>query len=71
MLDIYYLRETPEVWEIFGWASRDQRIRPRSWGEKKKSKRKGRKFYRVQEKMLLRAEFEGGAALNAGAILRG
>lgn len=32
MLDIYYLRETPEAWEIFGWASRDQRIRPGSWG---------------------------------------
>lgn len=36
MLDIYYWRETPEAWEIFGWASRDQRIRPRSWGGKKK-----------------------------------
>lgn len=70
MLDIYYLRETPEAWEIFGWASRDQRIRPGSWWGGK-SKRKGRKFYRDQEKMLLRVEFEGGAALNAGAILRG
>jgi len=34
MLDIDYLRESPETWEIFGQPSKDQGIRPRSWGKK-------------------------------------
>lgn len=49
MVNIHYLRESPGTWEIVGHPSRDQRIRPRSWRGKKKSKRKGRKFYRDQE----------------------
>lgn len=63
-LDIYYLRESPGTLEIFGQPSRDQTIRPRSWGKNILKERE-------ENSTEIRKEDRGGVALNAGAILRG
>lgn len=68
MLDIQYLRESSETWEIFDQKLGNQRIRSRSWEwQGGKSKRKAGQFYRNPEKVGVGR----GMVLNVGTILRG